>query len=175
MKTLCHCCPLNGCLWGKQVPFSSGRHTDTKGTHFLWLWPFAYTLPLSSCLLAPTSCQADRGFMPTQWQVSDGKALCLKKTLRPLSPSVWPPPPCHPPLCSLILPVPPHLVALKHLKSFLTTQQCTGTFTCFWLNCLHWNTFVSEHWWALFRTHFVDPTGALRPAHFSSSFLCVHR
>lgn len=48
MKSLCYCPPLNGCLWGKQVPFSSGRHTDTKGTHFLWLFIFAYTLPLSS-------------------------------------------------------------------------------------------------------------------------------
>lgn len=85
IKTLCYCCPLNGCLWGKQVPFSSGLHTDTKGTNFLWLLLFAYTLPLSSCLLALASCQVDREFVPTQWQVSDGEALCLKKTLSPLS------------------------------------------------------------------------------------------
>lgn len=109
IKTLCYCCPLNGCLWGKQVPFSSGLRTDTKGTHFLWLLLFAYTLPLSSCLLALASCQADREFMPTQWQVSDGKALCLKKTLRPLSLtlslSLCAFPPDHPRLCSLILPI----------------------------------------------------------------------
>ena len=60
-------------------------HRHYKGTHFLWLLVFAYTPPLSSCLLALTSCQADREFVPTQWQVSDGKALCPKKTLRPLS------------------------------------------------------------------------------------------
>lgn len=35
---------------------------------------------LSSCAAAVlTSCQADRGSLPTQWQVSDGKALCLEK------------------------------------------------------------------------------------------------
>lgn len=67
------------------MPFSFGPHADTEGTHFLWLQLFAYTLSLSSCLLALTSCQTDRGFMPTRWQVSDGKALHLKKTLRPLS------------------------------------------------------------------------------------------
>lgn len=78
------------------MPFSFGPHAHTEGTHFLWLLLFAYTLPLSSCLLALTSCQTDRGFMPTRWQVSDGKALRLKKTLRPLSPSL-----------SLRLPAPP--------------------------------------------------------------------
>lgn len=109
MKTLCYCCPLNGCLWGKQVPFSSGLHTDTKGTHFLWPLVFAYTPPLSSCLLAFTSCQADREFMPTQWQVSDGKALCPKKTLRLLSLCVSALPPSPPLLFSLVSPALPSL------------------------------------------------------------------
>lgn len=75
---------------GSRCHFHLAPHADTEGTHFLWLLLFAYTLPLSSCLLAPTSCQTDRGFMPTRWQVSDGKALRLKKTLRPLSLSLSP-------------------------------------------------------------------------------------
>lgn len=80
---------------GSRCHFHLAPHADTDATHFLWLQLFAYTLPLSSCLLAPTSCQTDRGFVPTRWQVSDGKALHLKKTLRPLSlaVSLTPPPP----------------------------------------------------------------------------------
>lgn len=133
IKSLCYCCPLNGCLWGKQVPFSSGLHSDTKGTHFLWLLLFAYTLPLSSCLLALTSCQADREFMPTQWQVSDGKALCLKKTLRPLSltaPSL----PCHP---LLLFPARPFSLLLMHQQAF------QSIFTWFKLSYLQLN---EKHW-----------------------------
>lgn len=51
-----------------RVPISFGRGY----LHTLFL--------LSSCAAAAlTSCQADRGSLPTQWQVSDGKALCLEK------------------------------------------------------------------------------------------------
>lgn len=116
MKSLCYCCPLNGCLWGMQVPFSSGLHTDTKGTHFLWPLVFAYTPSLSSCLLALTSCQADKESMPTQWQVSDGKALCPKKTLRPLSLAALPP--SLPPPPSLVSSVLPFSLLFKHHQDY---------------------------------------------------------
>lgn len=96
------------------MPFSFGPHADTEGTHFLWLQLFAYTLPLSSCLLALTSCQMDRGFMPTRWQVSDGKALHLKKTLRPLSLS---PSPC--------TPSPPSSVCLSLFSSLSKHQHAS--------------------------------------------------
>lgn len=99
-----------------QVPFSSGLHTDTEGTHFLWPLGFAYTPPLSSCLLALTSCQADRESMPTQWQVSDGKALCPKKTLRPLSLTALLPPP--PPRSSRVSPALPFFLLYKHQQRF---------------------------------------------------------
>ncbi len=115
VKTLCHCCPLNGCLCGKQVPFSSGLHTDTQGFHFLWLLVFAYTPPLSSCLLALASCQADREFVPTQWQVSDGKALCPKKTLRPLFLTALPP--SHPLSSSLVFTVLPFALLSKQQQA----------------------------------------------------------
>lgn len=122
MKTSCYCCPLNGCLLRKQVPFSSGLRTDTKGTHFLWLLVFAYTPPLSSCLLALTSCQADREFVPTQWQVSDGKALCPKKTVRLLSLSLALSalPLSHPLLSHprLVSPVLPFALLFKHQQAF---------------------------------------------------------
>lgn len=50
------------------APISYGR----ANLHTLFL--------LSSCAAATlTSCQADRGWVPTQWQVSDGKALSLEK------------------------------------------------------------------------------------------------
>lgn len=73
-------CPLKGPLLGRQVLSWPGFITDTKGSHFLWPVESTYdTLPaLSSCLLPSTSCQTERGFMPTQWQVSDGKNLCPK-------------------------------------------------------------------------------------------------
>lgn len=65
-----------------RAPISFGR----GDLHTLFL--------LSSCaVVALTSCQADRGSLPTLWQVSDGKALCLEKkdtkaTLSALLPAV---------------------------------------------------------------------------------------